>query len=151
MLKLATISFVSFSMLFAAEVKLGKPLTLKQATPIAALASEPEKYVGKTVQAKGKVSEVCQKMGCWMNLVDDNGKSVRIKVKDGGDIKFPKDAPGKMATAEGTFAKLQLTKQQAVAQAKHEAEVSGKKFDPASVTGPVTINQINGQGAVIGQ
>jgi hypothetical protein len=138
-------------MVFAAEVKLGKPLTLKQTTPIAALASEPEKYVGQTVQAKGKVSEVCQRMGCWMNLVDENGKSVRIKVKDGGDIKFPKDAPGKMATAEGKFAKLQLTKEQAAAQAKHEAEVNGKKFDPATVTGPVTIYQIDGQGAVIVQ
>jgi hypothetical protein len=150
MLKYAPVSLIAFSMLFAAEVKLGKPLTLKQPTPIAALASEPEKYVGKTVQAKGKVSEVCQMMGCWMNLVDENGKSVRIKVKD-GEIAFPKDSAGKTAVAEGKFAKLQLSKEQAIAQAKHEAEANGKKFDPAAVTGPVTIYQINGQGAVIQQ
>ena len=151
MKKLVTISLTSLSLValvFAAEVKLGKALTLKQPTPIAAIASQPEQYVGKILQAKGKVSEVCQMMGCWMNLVDEDGKSVRIKVKD-GEIVFPKDSAGKTAIAEGKFAKLSLTKEQAVAQAKHEAEANGKKFDPASVTGPVTIYQIQGQGAVI--
>ncbi|MFB3829722.1 MAG: DUF4920 domain-containing protein [Bryobacteraceae bacterium] len=141
---------ISLSTLLAADLKLGKPLTLKQPTPIASLADTPEQYVGKTVQAKGKVTEVCQKMGCWMNLADENGKLVRIKVKD-GEIVFPKDSIGKIATAEGKFAKLEMTKEQAAALQKHEAEVNGKKFDPASVTGPVTIYQINGSGAVIAQ
>ena len=148
MLKIVTLSLISFGALYAADVKLGKPLALKQATPIADLASQPEKYVGQTVQAKGKVNEVCQMMGCWMNLVDENGKMVRIKVED-GVIRFPKDSVGKVAIAEGKFAKLELTKEQAVAQAKHEAEANRKKFDPASVTGPATLYQINGTGAVV--
>lgn len=139
---------ISLCTLLAAEVKLGKPLTLKQSTPIAALADSPEQYVGKTVQAKGKVTEVCQMMGCWMNLADESGKLVRIKVKD-GEIVFPKDSVGKTAAAEGKFTKLELTKEQAIAQKKHEAEANGRKFDPAGVTGPVTIYQINGSGAVI--
>jgi hypothetical protein len=42
-----------------------------------------------------------------------------------------------------------MTKEQAIAQLKHEAEENGKKFDPASVTGPVTAYQIAGTGAVI--
>jgi len=134
---------------FAAGNPLGKPLTLKQQTPISDISAKPADYVGKTVQVKGKITEVCEKMGCWMMLVDPATKaSVKIKVKD-GEIVFPTEAIGKMAIAEGKLAKLELTKEQAMAQAKHEAEENKKKFDPASITGPVTIYQIQGAGAVI--
>ena len=132
----------------SAAVKLGKPLTLKQATPIQEIKSAPDRYVGKTLQVKGKITEVCQMMGCWMNLVDASGNSLRIKVKD-GEIVFPKDSPGKMATAEGKLAKIELTREQAVAQAKHEAEENGKKFDPESIKGGTTVYQIQGTGAII--
>jgi NACalpha-BTF3-like transcription factor len=99
------------------------------------------------VQVKGKVSEVCARMGCWMQLVEA-GKAVRIKVND-GDIVFPKSAVGKTAVAEGTLRKLELTKEQAVARARHEAEERGTPFDPDSVTSGATIYQIQGTGAVI--
>lgn len=128
---------------------LGKPLTLKKQTAIADLAAKPADFIGKTVQVKGKVSEVCEKMGCWMQIVDPATKaSVKIKVKD-GEIVFPKDSVGKTAVAEGKFAKIEMTKEQAIAQAKHEAEENKKKFDPASITGPVVSYQIQGTGAVI--
>lgn len=148
MLRIAIVTLLSAALLFAAGAKLGKPLTLKQTTPIAALASEPEKYVGKTVQARGKVTEVCHKMGCWMMLADESGKTVRIKVKD-GEIVFPKEAVGKTAVAEGRFAKLEMSKEQATAWLKHMAEENNKPFDPASVTGPMTFYQIQGTGAVV--
>jgi NACalpha-BTF3-like transcription factor len=128
---------------------LGKPLELKKQTPIADLEKKPGEYVGKTVQVRGKVTEVCEKMGCWMNLVDpETSARVRIKVKD-GEIVFPKEAIGKMAVAEGKFVKIELTREQAIERAKHEAEENHKPFDPASITGPVTIYQIQGTGAVI--
>jgi hypothetical protein len=133
----------------AAETKLGKPLALTSATPIADITSNPAPLLGKTVQVKGKITEVCQSMGCWMMLVDPGTKAaVKIKVKD-GEIVFPKDSVGKMAVAEGTLAKIEMTREQALAQAKHEAEENHKKFDPASVRGPVTTYQIQGTGAVI--
>jgi hypothetical protein len=133
----------------AADTKLGKPLTLTTTTPIAEVAAKPDALVGKTIQVKGKVSEVCQMMGCWMLLVDPATKaSIRIKVKD-GEIVFPKDSVGKTAVAEGTLAKIEMTKEQAIAQAKHEAEENHKKFDPTAVKGPVTTYQIQGAGAVI--
>ena len=140
---------VSVTLCAAGETRLGKPLSLKQTVPISALAESPEQHVGKMVQVKGKVSDLCQKMGCWMNLADTaTGKTVRIKVRD-GEIVFPKSAVGKMAIAEGQFAKLELSEEQAIAIAKHEAEENGRKFDPASIKGPKTIYQINGVGAVI--
>ncbi|WP_321473747.1 DUF4920 domain-containing protein [uncultured Paludibaculum sp.] len=134
---------------FAADSKLGKPLTLSTQTSIADINAKPADFVGKTVQVKGKISEVCQAMGCWMQLVDPATKaSVKVKVKD-GEIVFPKTAVGKMAVAEGKLTKIEMTKDQAIAQAKHEAEENKRKFDPASITGPVTIYQIQGTGAVI--
>ena len=138
----------AFSLLSAAEIKLGKPLTVKEPIPLATLLAKPADYVGKTVQVKGKITEVCQMMGCWLDLTNDEGQKVRIKVND-GEIEFPKDAAGKMAVAEGQFNKLELTREQAAARAQEEAKEKGKKFDPASVRGPVTIYQIQGAGAVI--
>jgi hypothetical protein len=127
---------------------LGKPLKLQRQTPIDQLLQSPDRYVAKTVQVKGRVTEVCEMMGCWMRLVADSGKSIRVKVQD-GEIVFPKQAIGKLALAEGTLAKLELTREQAVARARHEAEERGQKFDPELVKGPVTIYEIRGTGALI--
>jgi hypothetical protein len=44
---------------------------------------------------------------------------------------------------------MELTKEQAIERAKHEAEEKGTKFDPASITGPLTVFQIQGTGAVV--
>lgn len=148
-MKSAWVFLACLGVCLAGEVKLGKPLTLKQQTSIAEIGANPAVYVGKLVQVKGKVTDLCQKAGCWMNLVDPaGGASIRIKVKD-GEIVFPASAVGKTAVAEGKFVKIEMTREQAVAQAKHEAEENGRKFDPAAVTGPKTIYQIAGLGAVI--
>jgi hypothetical protein len=133
----------------AAESKLGKPLTLSSQTAIGDILASPDKYTGKTVQVKGKITEVCEMMGCWTNLVDSaSGKMIKVKVTD-GEIVFPKEAVGKTAIAEGELKKFELTKEQAIARAKHEAEEQGRKFNPASVKGGATIYQIQGTGAVI--
>ena len=133
----------------AGSLKLGKPLTLAQPVPIGAILAEPAEFVGKTVQVKGKVTEVCQMAGCWMALVDPASNAlIRVKVSD-GDIVFPKESIGKMATAEGKLMKFELTREQAVARARHEAEEQGRKFDPKSVKGGTTVYQVQGVGAVI--
>ena len=143
------IAFVlGLGLLSAADKKLGKPLTVKEPMPLATLLAHPGEYVGKTVQVKGKIVEVCQMMGCWIDLTNDEGQKIHVKVND-GEIEFPKDGAGKMAVAEGTFTKSELTKEQATARAKEEAEEKGAKFDPASVKGPVTVYEIQGTGAVI--
>jgi len=135
--------------LVASDENLGAPLILKTQTPIAELLAKPARFVGRSVQVKGKITGVCQKMGCWIMLSDAaTGASIRIKAND-GEIVFPKESAGKMAVAEGSFHEIKLTRAQAVERAKHEAEEKGSKFDPASVPGPVTIYQIQGTGAVI--
>lgn len=141
-------SILGLGLLSAADTKLGKPLTVKEPMPLATLLAHPDDYVGQTVQVKGKIVEVCQMMGCWLDLTNEAGQKLRIKVND-GEIEFPKDGAGKTAIAEGKFTKSEQTKEQAIASAKEEALEKGKSFDPASVKGPVTVYQIQGLGALI--
>ena len=132
-----------------ADQKFGKPLTLPEPTPLAQIESQPEKYVGKTVQVRGRVSEVCQMMGCWMNIIDPVGeRSIRIKVND-GEMVFPKSAAGKLAIAEGKLIKLELSRQEAMERARHEAEEQGRKFDPKAIKAGTTIYLLQGAGALI--
>lgn len=133
----------------AGAERYGKGLTLSQPTPVSTILASPEQYVGKTVQVRGKVTEVCTMMGCWMQVVDQKD-GMRIKVND-GEIVFPRTAVGQTATAEGVLKKLVLNKEQAVARARHEAEEQGRKFDPASVKGGLVIYQVQGTGAVVGE
>ena len=77
-------------------------------------------------------------------------EAIRIKVKD-GEIVFPKDGRGKTARAQGVVSVRDMTTEQLIAQGEHMAEEQGIKFDPATVTGPRKVVQINGEGAVIGE
>ncbi len=148
-MKLLTVGMAMAGLLCAAEQKLGKPLTQQTPTSITDIQQQPDRFDGKTVAVKGKVTDVCQMAGCWMALVEPaTGKLLRVKVND-GEIVFPKDAVGRMALAEGTVQKLELTRAQAVARAKHHAEEQGRTFDESSVTGPQTVLQLRGTGAVL--
>jgi hypothetical protein len=147
-MKTLLLAIAAVALVSAADLKLGKPPTLKEAMPLATLMQAPDGYVGKTVQVKGKIAEVCQMMGCWMDITNDAGQKLRIKVED-GVIVFPKDASGRNAVCEGKLSKTELTREQAVEQAKHEAEETGRKFNPDSIKGAVTRYQIEGTGAVI--
>ena len=133
-----------------ADSRLGQPLSLDHASTIPQVLQSAADLTGKIVQVKGKITEVCQMMGCWMALADpsDSTKTIRIQVKD-GDIVFPKDSAGKIATAEGVLTKQELTRDQVIAKAKHEAEEQGRKFDPKKVKQGATYYEIQGTGAVI--
>jgi hypothetical protein len=71
-----------------------------------------------------------------------------VKVQD-GDIVFPKESVGKVALAEGKLIRLILSREQAIARARHEAEEQGRKFDPSKITSGTTIYQLQGSGASI--
>ncbi len=103
-MKLLFAAVAAASLVWAADVSLGQPLTVKQPVAISALLAKPAGYVGKTVQVKGKITAVCQEMGCWMELADEKDAKIRIKVED-GVIVFPKSSAGKTAIAEGKFSK----------------------------------------------
>ncbi len=135
------------SLLCAADAKFGKPLKLKDPITVSDLMAKPDIYAGKTVQVKGKITEVCQSMGCWLELVGEDGKHVRFNAHQAG-ISFPKDSAGKTAIAEGTFTKTEMTREEALAEAKEHAKDSGKPLDESKVKAGATYS-IEGSGAVI--
>ena len=131
-----------------AQEKLGNEITLKEKTEISEIISNPTEYLGEKVLIEGEVLAVCQMAGCWMEVSNEEGQKIRVKVKD-GDIVFPKDAVGKTALVEGEVYKLEFNEEEAKDYFKHMAEESNQEFDPSKVNGPLTIYQIKGMGAVI--
>lgn len=124
----------------AEEIKLGAGVTLKESTPIAALAKTPAEFVGKTVRIDGVATAVCTEMGCWMAVApegDNSGTTVRLKVED-GVIVFPVSAKGKKVSAEGVFEKV------ASGDAKEAAGENAKQDPKASQD-----YQIKATGAII--
>lgn len=116
---------------------------------VSELIAKADDYVGKTVKVEGIVTDVCEMRGCWMVIASDQEfQSIRFKVED-GVIVIPMEAKGKKAVAEGTFRKIEMSKEQAIEQAKHHAKEKGLEFDPASVKGPTVTYQLDGTGAVI--
>ena len=151
-IKILLISLVTVNICFAfgdAKDKYGKEITLDEKTNISDILNSPESFLDKTVLVEGEVLDVCPMMGCWIELKSDEevGK-IRVKVKD-GEIVFPKEAKGKMATVEGKVYKIELTEEEAIEYFSHEAEETGNEFDPTSVDDPVTLYQVKGIGAEI--
>ncbi len=70
---------------------------------------------------KGKVESVCQKKGCWMNVVSEDGESMFVKFKDYGFF-MPLDLAGKEVIMNG-YAFKDVT---SVEDLRHYAEDEGK-------------------------
>jgi hypothetical protein len=127
----------------------GEAITLDKVTAVSAILDSPETFIGQRVLVEGMVVAVCEEKGCWMDIASDRDfEKVQIKVDD-GVIVFPLSAKGKQALVEGVVEQLELTHEQALAEAQHKAEEHGTVFDPSTVTGPQTIYRIRGKGAVI--
>lgn len=140
---------VSLTLAQSEAANYGAELTLTEKTSISSILEDPESYLDKTVLIEGEVLDVCPMMGCWMEIKSDDGeKMIKVKVKD-GEIVFPVEAKGKTALVEGTVYKIELTQERAIQHFEHVAEEKGETFDPSTITGPMTIYQIKGLGAVI--
>jgi hypothetical protein len=127
----------------------GAGVKLASSTPIADILRDPKAFAGKTVRVEGRVSDVCEKRGCWMEVASEAaGEKLRFKVND-GEIVFPLEAKGQYALAEGVVAVNELTLEASRDYAKYQAEEAGRAFDPASVTAPTRIVRLDGVGAVL--
>jgi hypothetical protein len=146
----AAAAVVAFSVSAQAQGKAyGKPLTLKEKTPISKILKDPHAYHGKKVQVEGTIVEVCEERGCWINIASDKPfEKIRFKVDD-GVIVFPLDAKGKKAIAEGVVQVSMLTKEQAMKQAieMHKERGTMAKFDSTKYMKDVMDIQIKGEGA----
>ncbi len=127
----------------------GDGVSLTAETAISTIIDNPESYVGTKVRVSGLVIDVCSRRGCWIYLAGDRDfEKIRIKVTD-GEIVFPMEARGKLATVEGIVESMELSREEVIERRKHHAEETGEAFDPATVTSGESILRIRGLGAEI--
>ena len=106
----------------------GAPIALDAETSLKDVISHPERYAEGPVLIKGRVTDVCQKRGCWTVLADGDAR-VRIRFKNYGFF-LPRDATGKLALAEGEV----RVEVQSERTARHYASES-KSEDPEAIVG----------------
>lgn len=86
----------------------GEEFSPLDAVPVQAVVADGAGLVGKPVKIEGKITEVCQGMGCWLSFQIVDGPLVRIDVPrdDAGAYvyTFPKDAAGRRAIISGVLA-----------------------------------------------
>ncbi len=108
----------------------GAGLTLDHAAQVGEVTKHPERYAGKPVLVHGKVSQVCQRKGCWM-ILRDGDAHVRVRFKDYGFF-VPKDASGRTTFIEGELAVREVP----VEEARHYLEDQGKHEEALKITTP---------------
>ena len=112
-----------------AGVDYGAGLTLEETTPLREVVSRPELHVDRTLLVKGRISDVCQKKGCWM-VLSDGESQMRVRFADYGFF-VPKDSSGKSAYIEGRAVVEEIGEKEA---RHYEAEaIDG---DPSKIHGP---------------
>jgi hypothetical protein len=93
MRKFLTIAVLSLSLSPIVLAKsYGEPMPAGDSVSIAAAAADPTAHAGKPQRFTGRITQVCQKEGCWVVLEQD-GQSARVMAKDHG-FAIPKDASG---------------------------------------------------------
>jgi len=78
----------------------GAPFALASAVPASQVFADPGSHAADQVRIQGELTEVCQAMGCWAVVRDDQGHSMRITMADHG-FGIDKDTAGKSCDAEG--------------------------------------------------
>src|SRR5690606_6877092 len=74
----------------------------REVTPLATIVASPDQFEGQVVKTEGEITQVCQAMGCWMELRPD-AESPGIRVPMANHSFFlPRDVTGHRATIEGT-------------------------------------------------
>ena len=107
----------------------GAELTLEKTTPLADVLANVERYEKQPVLIRGRLNDVCQRMGCWM-VIQDQGAQIRVRFKDYGFV-IPVDSIGREALVEGVVAIETLSEK----QARHY-ESESRDGHPDSVKGP---------------
>lgn len=120
-------ALVAASLLFAGAhaaevVRLSDPVAMTETTetfgspmdeavPLVELADVGAENVGETVRIEARVSQVCQKKGCFFIAVDGS-TTVRVSFKDYGFF-VPTDVSGKRVMFVGEIIEKEMTKEEA--------------------------------------
>jgi hypothetical protein len=123
----------------------GDTITETDAVALTELESKFKGQDSLAIKLVGKITDVCQKKGCWMMMDLGNDKTIRVTFKDYAFF-VPKDAAGKTAVIDG-FA---YTDTVSVAQLKHYAEDAKKsKEEIEAITAPEINTSFEAKGVLI--
>jgi len=123
----------------AAIRNFGAPIEIESPTRLAEIVAHPERYGEGPVLIRGRITDVCQKKGCWTVLAEGDAH-VRIRFKDYGFF-LPMDIRGQEALAEGEV----KIESQSEKQARHYAAES-IDGDPESIVGPQRVVSFTASG-----
>lgn len=112
----------------------GAKLSGAPAVALADLLLKPEPFSGKVITLEGKVRQVCQKKGCWMEIAAvEKGPGVRVNFKDYAFF-VPKTASGRHAKIEGEVKVAELSEERAKHYESEGAQVTrGKDGKPREI------------------
>jgi hypothetical protein len=109
----------------------GDPLT------VGTLLDDPKPYLGKVVKAKGTVSRVCEKAGCWLELASvQGGAGLRVPMANHAFF-IPADAIGRPAIVEGQLHAQPLP----AAHREHLAGEGAQALGPLSLAATTVVVQ----------
>jgi hypothetical protein len=132
----------------AAEiVKTGAPIGHDNVVAVGEVLANAASLKGKSVRVSGKIEQVCQKKGCWMELAGSKpGESLRITAKDYGFF-FPISSNGHNALVEGQLEVSELSVEDAQHIEDERKLAPGEQ--PKKITAPVQQVSIVAVGAEI--
>ena len=98
----------------------GAEFTIENSIPASQLLANPEQYVDQKIRVSGTVSDVCQKMGCWM-VISEEDKHMRVTTK-AHKFFVAKDGAGSNCHIEGQVVKKQANKERAEHYASEQSK-----------------------------
>jgi hypothetical protein len=123
----------------------GDSITTDGATEATQLISLLEAKDSIPVKLSGKITNVCQKKGCWMKMDLGNNQSLRVTFKDYAFF-VPKDAGGKEVIVEGYAYNDTIS----VEELKHYAEDAGStKEEIEKITEPEVEFSFEANGVIL--
>ncbi|MEM9888130.1 MAG: DUF4920 domain-containing protein [Bacteroidota bacterium] len=124
----------------------GARMTAEDAIPFADLMQKMEDVDSMQVKVRGTVEAVCQKKGCWMNIVStETDKQMFVKFKDYGFF-VPLDISGQEVIMEG-YAYREVTP---IEELRHYAEDAGKSAEEiAKITEPEEAFKFLASGVIV--
>ncbi|HFC00716.1 MAG TPA: DUF4920 domain-containing protein [Phaeodactylibacter sp.] len=110
----------------------GAKITPDNALTFDAMLEKMDNLDSMQTKVTGTVESVCQKKGCWVNIVSEDGREMFVKFKDYGFF-LPKDCGGRKVVMEGEA----FREKTSVEELRHYAEDGGaSKEEIAAITEP---------------
>ena len=78
----------------------GQGISNNPVVTIKELQDKKKDYSGKMVKIEGKITDVCQDMGCWFNVNDKTG-IMYVDLEMGRNFVIPKNSANQPVTVEG--------------------------------------------------